>query len=214
MKKEKTPFLEQAANFGFVCWYPEESCYVNLAGNYDYLEQPYYTSQEYELAGHQIRPTCKEMLDSYVTPISLEKAKLSGIKVPEYYLSNGYFEPPVVIDTINPFMTKSRIVTKSNRVSVTSKSLTRNFTYAICCQEIPQGAQVKKFRAVMGWSTIKQYRPMAKAIWDVFHIPLATIRIMVYSDGTIALSDISRLPIKQLGVKEQKYLQEIIEWQS
>jgi len=214
MKKEKSHLFELAENFAFVGWYPAESCFVNLAGNYDYLEQPYYTSQEYELAGHKIHPTCKEMLDSYVTPLFLEKAKISGLLVPVYYLSNGYFEPPVIIDTINPFMTKSRVITKNNRVPATSKSLTRNFTYAICCQEIPPGARIKKFRAVMGWSTIKKYRPLAKAIWDVFRIPLATVRVIELVDGSMALSDISRLPFKLLGAKEKKYLQEIIEWQS
>ena len=90
--------------------YKEADFLVNLAGNYDYLELPYYISQDLELQGRKIHPTCKEMLDAYVTPIFLEKAKIAGLPIPEYYISNGYFEPPVIIDPINPFMIRSRVV--------------------------------------------------------------------------------------------------------
>ena len=125
----------------------EAECWVNLAGSYDYLELPYYVSQDYENEQRPVRPTCKEMLDAYVTPLFLEKAKLHGLPIPEYYISNGYFEPPVVVDPINPFMTKARTVLSPGRQESTARSMTRNFTYAICCQDIPAGAKVTHFRA-------------------------------------------------------------------
>ena len=101
---------------------------VNLAGEYDYLELPYYISQDMEILGQTIHPNCKEMLDAYVTPLFLEKAKLAGLDIPEYFISNGYFEPPVIIDPINPFMVRSRIVMHTGRKDSIAKSMTRNHT--------------------------------------------------------------------------------------
>ena len=89
--------------------------------------------------GDNVHPTCKEVLDSYIVPLFLEKARLSGLLVPEFYITNDYFEPPVIVDTINPFMERQSIVLKAGHQERVSKSLTRNYTYAICCQELPPG---------------------------------------------------------------------------
>ena len=195
-----------------VAWYPDGECYVNLAGDYDYLETAYYLSQDYEFQGMAIHPTCKEALDAYVQPLFLEKAKLVGLPVPEYYVSNGYFEPPVVIDPINPFMIRSRVVLKKGREDSIAKSMTRNFTYAICCQEVPPGAQVKFFRSVMGWCGVAAYRDTAAAIWNDFGIPLAKVRVIVTEDGRVLASDVSHLPIESLRAREWVYLQSKVEW--
>jgi len=185
---------------------------VNLAGEYDYLELPYYVSQDMENLGQNIHPTCKEMLDAYVTPLFLEKAKLAGLDVPEYYISNGYFEPPVIIDPINPFMVRSRIVKHTTRRDAIATSMTRNHTYAICCQEIPEGAKVAKFRSVLGWSTSPQYREISKKVWDHFFIPLAQVRVIVMPDGKILLSDISQLPFERLKSRERAHVEEVVQW--
>jgi len=195
-----------------IAYYKEGDFLVNLAGNYDYLELPYYISQDMELEGKKIHPTCKEMLDAYITPIFLEKAQIAGLPVPEYYISNGYFEPPVIIDPINPFMIRSRIVHHLSRVKSVSKSMTRNFTYAICCQEIPSGAEVGYFRAVFGWCVSPRFREIARSIWEVFHIPLAKVRVLTLADGQILLSDISQLPFNDLKKRERQHLEGVVQW--
>ncbi len=190
----------------------DTGCYVNLAGRYDYLELPYYISQDYENAGRNIHPTCKEALDAYVTPLFLEMARLNGLSVPSYYITNHYFEPPAVLDSINPFMIRSRVVLKSGREDVVARSLTRNYKYAVCCQEIPDGAQVKYFRAVMGWCVLRKYRRAAEEIWKVFRIPLARVRIIELDDGTILFSDLAQLPFEKLNHRERQHLSERIIW--
>lgn len=185
---------------------------INLVGRYDYMEFSYFISQELENAGLEVRPTCKDMLDAYITPILLEKAGSGGIHIPEYYISNGYFEPPVIIDPINPFMIKSRTVLSSNNIEKIAKSMTRNFTYAICCQELPPDSRVKKFRSVIGWSIYRQYRDISSKIWELFKIPLARVRIVILKDGKILLSDISPLPFEDLNQKELDYLMERVRW--
>ncbi len=193
--------------------FEREDCLVNLAGNYDYLELPYYMSQDLENSGQRIHPTCKEALDAYVTPLSLEKACLSGMAIPVYYITNNYFEPPVVIDSVNPFMIRSRIVTKRGREESVAQSLTRNYKYSICCQEIPPGAKIKHIRVVMGWCNVAKYRDFAAEIWRVFRIPLARVRIMELNDGRILFSDLAQLPYEKLHQKERAFLKGVLQWE-
>ncbi len=198
---------------GDIAFFSREQCHVNVSGNYDYMELPYYLSQDLENDGKTVRPTCKEMLDAYITPLALEKARLAGIPVPEFYLTNSYFEPPVVIDSINPFMIRSRVIHKNGREKSVAKSLTRNYKYAMCCQEIPPGGEVKYFRSILGWTTSSRFHAIAGAIWDTFHIPLARIRVIVTPDERILFSDISKLPFEKLNKKELAHLRENLTWE-
>jgi hypothetical protein len=201
-----------SSNSSSIAFFEREDCYVNLAGDYEYLTSGYYASQDLEVSGRQVHPTCKEVLDSYIVPLLLEKARLSGLLVPEFYITNDYFEPPVIVDTINPFMKRRSIVLKTGHQERVSKSLTRNYTYAICCQELPTGAQVKHFSAVLGWCQAPQYQEHAANIWKVFRVPLTEVRVITLSDGQMLLSSLKPLPFKCLSKRESKYLESVVKW--
>jgi hypothetical protein len=213
-QSEEDKFLEIPQRNRFVGWLEREHCYVNVGGNYDYLELPYYISEDYEHEGKPIRPTCKEMIDAYVPPLFLEKAKLAGLAAPEYYISNGYCEPPVIVDPINPFTLKGRVVLKPGRVNSILKSLTRNYTYAVCCQELPEGSRVVFFRAILGWCAVARFRDLAASIWETYNIPVAKARAITLKDGTLLLSDISPLPFAELTEREIKHINETVQWRS
>jgi hypothetical protein len=36
--------------------------------------------------------------------LSLKRARLAGRRVPTYYITNDYFDPPVIVDSVNPLM--------------------------------------------------------------------------------------------------------------
>ena len=212
MNKKNSPIFKTAEANRFLAYFECDDCLINLAGDYDYLELPYYVSQDCEAEGRKVHPTCDEMLDAYVPPIFLEQARLSGLEVPEHYISNGYFEPPVIIDPINPFMFRSRTVRKNGRQESTARSMTRNFKYAVCCQEIPPGAQIKYFRSVLGWCGSARFKEASRAIWDVFRIPLARVRVMILEDGKILLSDIAPLMFENLRKRELDYIEKHVKW--
>ena len=212
MKNKFGQLIKTARERDYVAWHELGNCFLNLSGEYDYLEHAYYISQEFEDKGKHLLPTCKEMLDAYIPPIFLEKAKRAEIPVADYYISNGYFEPPVIIDPVNPFMIKSRTVLKTGRELAIAKSMTRNYTYAICCQKLSPECEVKKFRSVLGWCNDRKFRNMSKFVWDVFHIPLATVRVIVPNKGEMLISDISPLPFEKLRSSEFQYLKENIRW--
>jgi hypothetical protein len=209
------PLLNSAGNKRHVGHLLEENCLVNLTGDYSYLENGYYISQDLEASGANAHPTCKEILDGYITPLFLEKGKLNGLPVPEYYITNAYFEPPVVVDTINPFMSRHSIVVKQGHQERVAKSLTRNFTYAICCQELPPNARVGYFRAVLGWCAIPRYRELAEAVWKIYGMPLAVVRIITLEDDSLMLSDLDILPFGSLNSRERLYIERKIDhWQT
>jgi hypothetical protein len=196
---------------GYLFW-ESEQCYVNLAGDYDYLTNGYYLSQELELAGRPVHPTCREILDAYVAPLFLEKARQAGLDILPYYITSGFFEPPVLIDTMNPFMNRQKIVRSPEQVERSARSLTRNYTYAICCQELPAGSRVRHFRALLGWCTLPLYRDLARTVWRIFRIPIARVRVVEPAGGAPLLSGLWPLPYGTLPQRERARLQEILSW--
>lgn len=198
----------------FVGFWHKQGCLINLGGNYDYLELPYYLSQDYELAGQEIFPSNKQMLDAYVPPLFLVKARAAGIDVADHYISNGYFEPPVIIDPINPFMIKSRIVWKAARTDAVARSMTRNFTYAICCQDIPPGSRIVYFASVLGHASTSEYRTSARQVWEVFRIPLARVRLIITPERKSLMSDISPLPYHKLSERQRSFIAREVTWQT
>ena len=211
--RKKKSILPSTGSSDVVAWYAESECFLNLAGNYNYMELPYYYSQDYENTDSPIHPTCEEMLDAYIPPLFLEKAKQAGMMVPEYYISNGYFEPPMLIDPVNPFLVKSAIVRKTGREKSIARSLTRNHTYTICCQKIKEDSRIVYFRSVLGWCNVKKYRFLSLAVWNTFHIPLARVRLVTEANGDMLLSDISPLPLESLNKTERNHLDKCVQWQ-
>lgn len=195
-----------------IAYLEQDHSFVNLAGNYRYLEAGYYASQELETAGERIHPTCQEILDAYTVPLCLEKARRAGLPTPEYYITNDYFEPPVIVDTLNPFMFRHCVVRQPGHQERVAKSLTRNYTYAICCQEFPPGYRIGSFRTALGWCLPRRYRALAAAVWDVFHIPLAVVRVMTCHDGDVLLSALHPLPLSGLHGRERAYLDKVVQW--
>ncbi len=189
-------------------------CLVNLAGDYRYLKQGYYASQDHEHGTNGIHPTCQEIMDGYVMPLFLEKARRANLPIPGYYISNGYFEPPVIVDTINPFMSRHSIVMKAAAQERVAKSLTRNFTYAVCCQELPLHARVGYFRAILGWSPIPRFRSLAGLVWETFRIPLARVRVIILDDGQALLSGLQPLPYDKLSERERAHIEREVRWRT
>lgn len=191
-------------------WSDSDGVFLNLHGDYDYLTAGYYVSQDLEARGLPVAPTCREILDGYVTPLFLEKARKAGLPVPDWYLTNSYFEAPVLVDPVNPFMSGQSIVRKPGHQERVAKSMSRNYTYAMCCQELPEGAAVRVFRAVVGWSADERYRDLADAFWRVFRIPLAVVRVVVPPGGDPLLSAVQ--PMKKLKLRERKHLGRVVTW--
>lgn len=189
----------------------KESAFVNIAGDYRYLSEGHYESIEAEIQGIPVYPRVKEALDAYVVPLCMERAKRAGLPVPEYYISNGFFEPPAIIYPINPFMRRHSVVYKEGHVKTISKSLTRNYKYPILVQKIREDASIREFKCILGTTTTDEFEMIADRIWNLFHLPICKVRVI--EDGEVMLSAIEPLPLHQLKSKELKLLRKANEWQ-
>ena len=195
-------------------WLEPDACWINLSGDYDYLTGGYYLSQELELKGEPVHPTTGEVLDAYVTPLFLQKAEDADLPVLPWYITNGYFEPPVLIDTMNPFMNRQKVVRSQEQQDRSAKSLTRNYTYAVCVQELPEGARIRHFQGVLGWSSEPSRRQAAREIWELFRIPIAKIRVVEAPDGTLYHSGLWPLAWSGLKHRERRHLEETLTWRT
>ncbi|MBI1729241.1 RimK-like ATPgrasp N-terminal domain-containing protein [Candidatus Acetothermia bacterium] len=211
-ESSKPPDSNSSDPFSPVGFWKEKACWVNLHGDYSYLTAGYYASQDLESTGLCAHPTCKEILDGMIVPLFLEKASLHKIKAPEYYITNAYFEPPVLVDTINPFMSRQSIVWETGHQERISKSLSRNFKYSICCQELPKGSRIGHFRMVLGQSAKPEYQELATKVWEVFCFPAATVRVIVLKNHKALLSGLKPLPFHTLTQHELALINQKVLW--
>lgn len=178
------------------------------------MEEGYYRSQALELEGVQVIPGTRDILDAQVVPLALARARLAGIPTPEHYISNGYFDPPVVVDPINPFMSGHSVVLGTGRREQVARSLTRNYTYAICCQELPGGARISTFRMVLGRTTNPRYRELGRQVWEAFRIPAARVRVIRSPGAPDRFSAIEVLAPASLSRREHAVLEQGLEWRA
>ena len=123
-------------------------------------------------------PSPQQALDAAIVPLSLIKAEHAGLPVPEWYLTNEYFRPPVLCYTVNPFMRRCGPCCSRAAPGEIVKSLTRNFQYAVCCQEIESDTDVREFNVVLGRTAQLEYAGWAKRIWEVFGLPLVRVKLL------------------------------------
>jgi hypothetical protein len=64
----------------------------------------------------------------------------------------------------------------------------------------------------MGWSASPRFRESSEAIWSVFRVPLAKVRVIVTASGKILYSDVAQLPFEMLGPRELAHLEKEVRW--
>ena len=178
-----------------------------LSGDYEYMTAGYYACQDAELAGADALPTCADALDAYVVPIALEKAAKAGLAVPEWILTHEYFPVPAVCYGVNPVSRRHEVVRDESARRVVARRLTSNFRYSMCCELITRETEVVEFRMVGGRTESAEFAGWADAVFSVFRVPLATVRLL--RNGKLQLSAIEPLPRRVLTPGEIAWAREL-----
>ncbi len=186
--------------------------YLNLFGDYTYLTEGYYISLDVELKHLPILPTTQEILDAYVVPLAMVKAKINNVPVPEYEIITEKINPPVIAYPINPYTSKFEIVDLNDDLKKKLNSVTMNGKYATLCQRLPIDYRIDTVRSIVGKTLVNEYEEFIKNIYRVFKIPLMNIRVIVTSSNYL-LSAIEPLRLDELTLKEKKIIEEIGTWQ-
>jgi len=178
-----------------------------LDGDYRFLSEAYYRAVDAVNAGLSIRPSPQQVLDTAIVPLTLIKAEQAGIPVPEWYLTNEYFRPPVICHSVNPFMRRSAVIQHQGRAKAIVRSLTRNFQYAVCCQEIEPETVVREFAVLLGRTVSDEYSDWGAKVWEVFGLPLVRVKLLQTGDRRV-LSSLNPLPRRTLKPAERDVLDE------
>ncbi|HOQ24969.1 MAG TPA: RimK-like ATPgrasp N-terminal domain-containing protein [Bacillota bacterium] len=194
---------------------PGDAALFNMAGDYSYLSEGYYLSQDACLRGKRVFPSPEEILDAYVVPLALEKARQNKIATPEYKITNDEFgiEPPVLLYPINPFSDRFELVSTLEDAPKKFRTVTRLGKYAACVQELPHDDyRIDTLRCIMGKTLTEEYHEFAWKAFKTFGLPLMKIRVIVTSSQYL-FSSICPLEFDQLTLNEKKILEGIGTWQ-
>ena len=180
-----------------------------ISENYSYKTESYYTILHHELEGNLVRPSSSAVLDAYVVPICLERAKLAGIPVCPWGISQGYIPLPAMLYGLNYFATTSDyfVVRDNDSAKEVIKHITNIGKYPFCFQKLDDDATIHSCIAIFG-KTVTPNAPvarMAEMVYEHYCIPLVTI-VMVKSQDQYLLSSLAPTKYSQLSGKERTLL--------
>lgn len=180
-----------------------------ISEDYSYKTEPYYTILSYELAGKNVRPTSSAVLDAYVVAICLERAKLAGIPVAEWGISQGYVPLPSIIYGLNYFATSADffLVTDSEKAKEVIAHVTNKGKYPFCYQKIPPGATIHSCVGIFGRTTdsCAAFAEHARKIYELFSIPLVTM-VFIKTGDEYRLSSLSPTKYSRISDDERALL--------
>lgn len=186
-----------------------DHAYHVIAEDYSYKTEAYYTILEHELAGENIRPSSRDVLDAFVVPICLERAKLAGLPVVEWGISQAYVPLPAILYGLNYFATASDffVVQDNEQAKEVIKHITNKGKYPFCYQKLDDGATIHTCTAVFGRTTgsCTAIAGYAASIYDLFSIPLVSM-VFVKTGKEIALSSLAPTRYTHLSEEERALL--------
>lgn len=188
--------------------------YVNLAGDYSYLSSGYYDSLDAELSNLDIIPTSQDILDAYVVPIAMEKARVNELATPQYdIITEKLPTPPMMAYPVNPFFNTGELITDKENLEQRRKALSMTGKYAVLCQKLEGDYRIDIIRCILGKTLHEPYDVFAQDVFEIFRIPLMRIRVIVVAKE-YQLSAIEPLKYEELTLNEKKLLSEMGTWPS
>ena len=188
--------------------------FVNLDGDYGYLEAGYYASLDLEDAGVSAIPTTADALDAYVVPVALVKAAAFGLPVPTSVVATDRLPPPPLLAyPVNPFSSRGERLETLADIETRKAGLTYTGKYAVLCQRLPEGSRVDTLRIVLGRCESAEYTAFARALFACFRLPLMRARVIVTAEAYL-LSALEPLPWRSLSAAERSLLEEVGTWRA
>jgi hypothetical protein len=180
-----------------------------ISENYSYKTDTYYTILQMEMEGKRVKPSTAAVIDAFVVPICLERAKLAGISACEWEISQGYVPLPSIIYGLNYFASTSEffVVYDNEMAKQAIKHLTNKGKYPFCYQKMGENAEIFRCTAIFG-KTIGQADAVvhiAEKIYDLFAIALVQI-VFVKNGEEYAISSLSPARYSHLSDDERSLL--------
>ena len=187
-----------------------ENGYHIVSENYSYKTDSYYTILKMEMDGKTVKPSTAAVIDAFVVPICLERAKLAAIPVCEWEISQVYVQLPAIIYGLNYFATASEffVVYNNEKAKEAIKHITNKGKYPFCYQKLGEHAEISRCTAIFGKTnnSHEAIKNTAERIYDLFSIPL--VQMVFVRDGEhYALSSLSPVRYSHLSENERSLLE-------
>jgi hypothetical protein len=180
-----------------------------ISENYSYKTETYYSILRHELEGKPVRPSSSAILDAYVVPLCLERAKRGGIPACEWGISQGYVPLPAILYGLNYFATTSDffVVDDNAKAKGVIKHITNTGKYPFCYQKLDEGASIHSCIGIFGKTATACTRisQLAEMVYEQFSIPLVTM-VFVKSGEQYMLSSLAPTKYSQLSGEERTLL--------
>lgn len=180
-----------------------------ISENYSYKSEPYYIILDYELHGKDVRPSSSAVLDAYIVPMCLERARLAGIPVAEWGISQGFVPLPALIYGLNYFATSADffLVRDNDKAKEVIAHITNKGKYPFCFQKIPPGATIHSCISIFGRTagSCAAVSELAEKIYRIFSIPLVTM-VFVRTGEEFTLSSLSPTRYTRISADERALL--------
>lgn len=182
--------------------------------SYFYKTEPYYTIVKKEHDGIKTVPSSSDVLDAYIVPICLEKAKLAEIPICDWVISYQYISLPAVVYGLNYFSTPSDhfVVKDIKEATKVIKHVTNLGKYPFCYQKLTDTSKIVKCVSIFG-KTINccdGVSALADKVYRTFSIPLVEI-VLVKDEGGYRLSSLAPVKYSQLSKEESELLQNLLD---
>ena len=192
----------------------EDSQYI-VNENYFYKTEPYYAIVENENEGIRTTPSSRDVLDAYIVPVCLEKAKLAGISVCDWTVSYQFVPIPAIIYGLNYFSTPrdSFLVSNNEEAQKVVKHITNHGRYPFCYQKVSDASAVTRYVSIFGRSIncCEEVAQIAEKIYQVFKLPLVEIVLVKDNSGSYSLSSLAPVKYSQLSKEEKEMLQDLLD---
>jgi hypothetical protein len=154
------------------------------------------------------------VLDAYIVPLCIERAKLAGIPVCDWVISYQYVSLPAIVYGLNYFSTPEDHFVVSNLGEATEviKHVTNRGKYPFCYQKIKDAASVMKCTSIFGKTVncCEKVTDLASKIYEVFRLPLVEI-VLVKDKDSYRLSSLAPVKYSQLSKEENEMLQNLLD---
>ena len=193
----------------------ENTCHI-VSESYFYKTLTYYTILRHELEGRTVFPASRTVLDASVVPVCLEKARLAGIPVCEWGISQGFTPLPTILYGLNYYATASeyRVVSDSDEAKEAVRHITNKGKYPFCYQPLEEGAAIQTCTSVFGRAPAagREVEEIARRVYELYSLPLVNL-VMVHDTRGYRLSSLSAARYSHMTPEERALLSAYISHQ-
>lgn len=187
-----------------------------ISEDYQYKTSSYYWIVENENKGNITIPSSSDILEAYIVPICLEKAKKNEIPVINWKLqkwdkSYPYmnFSYPVILYSIGEYTDTNMVyyITNDDDAKKSLIHLTNNGKYSYILQNLSKNSEIIYINSVLGYTSNNnlQIKQLISRIYYIFKMPVMSVRL-IKTNNNYYLSSIGYTSYNNLSCEEKEKL--------